>query len=71
MDKTTGRRWLSIVLWPDEVRTGRIPNESTDTHPTRSHAEAVCRGIERDGLGGLGKVFPISTRVEEIKEDGN
>ncbi len=58
--------WQSIVLWPDEVCLGRIPNESMDTHWSREAAEAVCRGIERNGLGGNRQIFPISTRVERI-----
>ena len=57
-------RYRSIVLWPDSVSTGKIPNESTDEHPSKEHAEAVCGMIERHGLGGDGEVFPISTRVE-------
>lgn len=55
----------SIVLWPDDVSTGKIPNESTDEHPTKAHAEAVCRGIEKEGFGGKRKIFPLSTRVEK------
>ena len=58
--------YRSIVLWPDEVSTGKTPNESRDTHPSREAAEIVCRRIEREGLGGEGKVFPLSTRVEPI-----
>jgi hypothetical protein len=63
------RKYRSIVLWPDSVSTGRTPNESFDTHANRESAEAVCRGIEREGLGGERKIFPISTRVEPITED--
>jgi len=58
--------WRSVVLWPDEVCLGRTPNESEDTHWSREAAEAVCRAIERDGLGGERKIFPISTRIEII-----
>ena len=60
-------RYRSIVIWPDEVSTGKVPNESTDIHSTLEQAEAVCRAIKRDGLGGEGNVFPLSTRVEIVK----
>lgn len=63
------QRYKSIVVWPDEVSTGKIPNESTDNHRNRRAAEFVCRKIKEVGLGGEGKVFPISTRIEPI-EDG-
>jgi hypothetical protein len=63
------RRYRSIVLWPDSVSTGRFPNESSDTHNDRMSAEWVCRGIEREGLGGERKIFPISTRVEPIENE--
>ena len=60
-------RFKSIVLWPDCVSTGNTPNESVDYHHTRAAAKHVCRYIEENGLGGEGKIFPISTRVEEEK----
>lgn len=58
--------WKSVALWPDAVALGRTPNESEDTHWSREAAEAVCRTLEREGLGGCGQIFPISTRVEKI-----
>ena len=61
-------RYRSIVLWPDEVCTGKIPNESMDEHPSRRAAEFVCAKLKREGLGLKGKIFPISTRVERIAE---
>lgn len=61
-----GKRWVSIVLWPDSVSTGRTPNESRDMHYTEGAARAVCKGIELGGLGGERKIFPIATRVEEV-----
>jgi hypothetical protein len=59
-------KFKSIVLWPDTVSTGKIPNESEDTHNSFKAAEAVCKMIKRKGLGGEGKIFPISTRIEPI-----
>jgi hypothetical protein len=61
-----GKRWASIVTWPESVSTGRTPNESRDLHYSEGAARAVCEGIERDGLGGERKIFPIATRVEEV-----
>ncbi len=57
--------WKSIILWPDTVSTGNTPNETVDWHYTKAAAEHVCRTIEREGMGLLRKVFPVSTRVEE------
>lgn len=59
--------WKSIAVWPPEVKCGNVNNESSDTHETQGQAEAVCRGLRREGYGGQGKIFPISTRVEEVK----
>ena len=61
-------RYRSVVLWPDEVSTGKIPNESTDEHRSREAAEYVCKRLEREGLGLRGEIFPIRTRVERITE---
>lgn len=61
--------WQSVILWPDSVSTGVVPNESTDLHRDQASAKAVCRGVEREGLGGEGKVFPLSTRVEWVAKD--
>lgn len=59
--------WESVVLWPKEVSTGNDPNVSTDRHTTQEQAQAVCDAIEREGLGGEGIIFPLSTKVVEIK----
>lgn len=58
--------WKSIILWPDEVCLGRTPNESEDTHWSKEAAVAVCRGVAAKGLGGEGKIFPISWRVQRV-----
>lgn len=64
-----GKRWKSIALWPDSVSLGCTPNESVDYHDTEEAARFVCRGLKRFGLGGLGHIFPISTRVEEVEDE--
>jgi hypothetical protein len=55
--------WKSIAVWP-EGACGCC--RSSDEHPTREAAEAVCRLLRRHGFGGHGEVFPISTHVEPI-----
>lgn len=64
----TTKLFKSIAVWPDTIRVGNIvgKNESSDIHATREQAEAVCRGLCREGFGGRGVVFPIETRVEEV-----
>lgn len=56
----------SIVVWPLEVSCGNADNSSVDTHRSKEAAEAVCGGVMREGLGGEGKIFPISVRVEPV-----
>lgn len=56
----------SIVEWPDAVSTGNADNTSEDTHRSAEAARAVCRGIMREGLGGMRQIFPISVRVEPV-----
>jgi hypothetical protein len=58
----------SIITWPDSVYVGNAANESVDTHQSKGHALAVCRGVTRAGMGGDGKVYPLSTRVEKIED---
>jgi hypothetical protein len=58
----------SNAEWPAEVNCGCIPNVSTDQHPSEESALWVCRALERDGLGGEHKVFPLRTWVSEPKE---
>ena len=60
------KRWRSNALWPESaLSTSRSNNVTTDFHLTQPAALAVCRMLERDGLGGEGKIFPIKTWVEE------
>lgn len=56
----------SIVEWPESVRLGTWDNTSEDTHRSAEAARAVCRGIMREGLGGMRQIFPISVRVEPV-----
>lgn len=64
--KVNFMNYKSIAVWPDGT-VSNIKNESEDTHETYEHAEAVCKLLRIHGFGGMGKVFPISTRVEPIK----
>lgn len=70
-DQTVAKRHQSNALWPDDVRLGGYDgvygNISTDTHQTREQAEAVCAALERDGLGGDRKRFPLRTWVSGIE----
>lgn len=62
------RRWRSVAVWPASVTgLGNIQNESTDEHETESKAQFICGMLRRQGLGGEGKIFPLSTRVEPIE----
>lgn len=51
--------YKSIAKWPSTAGVSR----STDTHPTREAALAVCRLLDLHGFGGEGNVFPEHTRV--------
>ena len=59
--------WLSIAVWPrPAVELGNEDNSSTDKHATKEAAQAVCRLLRKNGLGGDGKIFPIATSVEPV-----
>ena len=64
--RNANRGWMSVAVWPETVNVGDRygNNASYDKHATKEQAEAVCRKLEATGLGGEGKVFPVSTRVE-------
>ena len=71
--KTKEKPWRSVALWPQEVKLGKSPNESTDYHDTEGQAKFVAEGLMRNGLGGERKIFPIATRAEpntESKSNG-
>jgi len=59
-------RFKSCAEW--EAKHGFYENKTTDTHDTKEAAVSVCRGLERDGLGGEKIHFPLKTWVEELKE---
>lgn len=58
----------SIITWPLELKVGNVAgkSESVDTHRSKEQAEGVCRLARREGFGGEGKYFPVSTRVEPV-----
>ena len=65
-------RFKSIAVWPVGTMKNKYGEpESSDKHYSKSGAEAVCRMLHNNGFGGMGKVFPVSTRVEEIKQNKN
>lgn len=68
LPKPPPEKWKSIAVWPDTIRVGYIvgKNESEDIHSSKESAEAVCWLLKKHGYGGYGKVFPISTRVEQV-----
>jgi len=63
------KRWTSNAEWPKgSIIQDRANDQSIDYHLTEPAARAVCRMLERDGLGGEGKIFPIRTWVEWVEE---
>lgn len=64
----TPDEWKSVAVWPDTIKVGNVvgKNESEDTHRSREAAQAVCDLLRKEGFGGEGKVFPISTRVVPV-----
>jgi len=65
------KRWRSNALCPPGpiINPYRLDDyTTTDTHDTKEQAEAVCRRLESEGLGGERLHFPIKTWVEEIVE---
>lgn len=61
------KQYTSNAEWPEEAciadEFGKL--ESHDNHDLIGQAESVCVMLEKDGLGGQGKIFPIKTWVEE------
>ena len=58
-------RFKSCAEWPEgSLATTRSNNITVDFHRTKEAATAVCRMLDRDGLGGEGKIFPTRTWVE-------
>lgn len=58
----------SNALWPSGICFSKYGDDiSVDVHETVEQAEAVCRGLGRDGFGGARKVFPLRTWVSEVR----
>lgn len=63
-------RFQSNAKWPLDVYRGMDGSGiSTDTHQTYEQAQAVCDGLKREGFGGQGKDFPISTWVSSVDSE--
>jgi hypothetical protein len=61
--------YQSNALWPEGVCSSVYGDSiSTDTHPTREAAEAVCRALQREGFGGDGKHFPRVVWVSGVQQ---
>ncbi len=58
------KKWKSCAEWDCTIPGFHTNNVTTDAHDTRKAAEAVCRALERDGLGGDGVFYPVRTWVE-------
>lgn len=54
----------SIIDWPSASGCDR----SEDYHDTREQAEAVCMYCKKNGMGGDGKYYPITTHVQKTSE---
>jgi hypothetical protein len=62
---TGSARWKSCAKWPHTL--GFLNSDTTtDEHDIKEQAEAVCMMLERDGLGGEGRIYPESTWVEQV-----
>ena len=55
------KNYISHANWPKEANL--TDNHSEDGHDTYSAAYAVCKALEREGLGGEMKIFPTKTWV--------
>lgn len=62
----TKTKWHSNAEW--DHKHGFPNNVTTDTHQTKEQAEAVCRGLKLEGLGGERIHFPVRTWVSEVQE---
>ncbi|MDZ8119532.1 hypothetical protein [Pontiella agarivorans] len=61
------KRFRSHAQWPEgSVMQKKAKDHTMDCHATEAAAQAICRMLERDGLGGEGKIFPIKTWVEDL-----
>jgi len=62
---STALAWQSNAEW--ESIHGFHDNLTTDTHHSEAHAQSVCDGLDRDGLGGEGIHFPVRTWVSKCQ----
>ncbi len=62
---STAQRWQSNAEW--EPIHGFPSNVTADTHQSEGHAQAVCDGLKREGLGGERIHFPVRTWVSECQ----
>lgn len=56
------KKYRSVAQW-----SSKRDDISTDEHETEEQAQAVCKMLEREGAGGMRKVFPYMTWTEPIK----
>ena len=59
----------SCAEWPQGTMNGYNNEVSTDDHygpDPHGMAVAVCAGLEREGFGGQGKIFPLKTWIEPL-----
>lgn len=61
------KKWRSCAKW-EEGHFYYCDDTTTDEHETKEQAEAVCKRLEKEGLGGERCHFPIKTWVERINE---
>lgn len=61
-EKNPERRWASYAEW--DSNHGFYENKTTDIHDTKDQAEAVIRGLMKNGLGGERIHFPNRVWVE-------
>lgn len=64
-------KFKSKAQWPAIVAACHGTSITTGEHETYEEARATCDRLERDGLGGDAKIFPISTWVEECDDNAD
>lgn len=62
------KNYKSVAVWPESsgIFDEYGKNESSDYHDSKEQAQSICEMLEREGLGGIGKIFPILTYVETL-----
>ena len=64
-------KYKSKAQWPSPTVGHDGATITEDSHDTYEQARAVCDMLERDGLGGMKQIFPLSTWVEKEEETKN